>query len=249
MAKILGISGRKQSGKNTAANYINGVVLKERGMISDFFIDDNGSLVINTIDNSGKSGYGIFDVTRKDQVFIEYAQKELWPYIKVYHFADTLKDIAINLFGLNPQNIYGTDKQKNSKTHLSWEDMPTKEDKKGSMSHRDFLEYFGTKIVRRIQPDAWVKATINKIISEDPAIAIIPDVRFPNEVEAISDNGGCTIRLKRDIFHDTIACEASLDEDVFDWNKFSNIIDNSDISIQDFCKVIDEISHTWKVNK
>ena len=248
MAKILGISGRKQSGKNTAANYINGLILQERGMISDFYIDDDGSLVINTSDQSGKTGYGILDVTRKDSTFIDYAQKELWPYVKVYHFADSLKDIAINLFGLNPQNIYGTDKQKNSKTHLSWEDMPTKETKKGLMSHRDFLEYFGTKIIRHMQPDAWVKATINKIISEDPQIAIIPDVRFPNEVEAISDNGGTTIRLKRDIFHDTIECESSLDEDKFDWKKFSLVIDNSNISISDFCKVIDGTIKLWKAS-
>ncbi|NBO99214.1 MAG: hypothetical protein EBU90_03680 [Proteobacteria bacterium] len=248
MAKIIGISGRKQSGKNTAANYINGIVLQELQMISDFFIDNNGSLAVNTTDQSGKSGYGILDVTRKDSVFVEYAQKELWPYIKVYHFADTLKDIAINLFGLNPQNIYGTDKQKNAKTHLSWEEMPTKEDKKGLMSHRDFLEYFGTKIVRHIHPDAWVKATINKIVAEDPQIAIIPDVRFPNEVTAILDNNGAVIRLKRDLFHDPISCESSLDENIFDWNKFTCIIDNCDISIEDFCKVLDEAKHLWKVN-
>ena len=82
MAKIIGISGRKQSGKNTAANYINGIVLQELEMISDFFIDDDGSLAVNTTDQSGKVGYGILDVTRKDAVFMEYAQKEIWPYIK-----------------------------------------------------------------------------------------------------------------------------------------------------------------------
>jgi hypothetical protein len=248
MAKIIGISGRKQSGKNTAANYINGCVLKSKNMVSDFFINDDGNLAINTVDQSGKSGYGILDVTRKDRAFIEYAEKELWPYIKVYHFADTLKDIAINLFGLNAQNVYGTDKQKNSKTSFSWEDMPTNETKKGGMTHRDFLEYFGTKVVRHIKSDAWIKATINKIVTEDPHIAIIPDVRFPNEVEAISDNNGVVIRLKRDIFHDPITCESALDEDVFDWNKFTHIIDNRDISIQDFCKVLDNINTLWKVD-
>ena len=32
---ILGISGKKQAGKNTAANYIHGVVLKQSSMIEN----------------------------------------------------------------------------------------------------------------------------------------------------------------------------------------------------------------------
>jgi hypothetical protein len=75
--KIIGISGRKQAGKNTLANYINGYILKQKGMINDFYIDDNGSLTISTEDLDGNAGYGILDVTRKDTAFVEYAEKEL----------------------------------------------------------------------------------------------------------------------------------------------------------------------------
>jgi ABC-type polysaccharide/polyol phosphate transport system ATPase subunit len=33
---ILGISGRKQAGKNTTANILHGIVLKEQGFIKDW---------------------------------------------------------------------------------------------------------------------------------------------------------------------------------------------------------------------
>ena len=37
--KILGISGKKQAGKNTVANIIHGTVLKENGLIKDWNVD------------------------------------------------------------------------------------------------------------------------------------------------------------------------------------------------------------------
>ena len=45
---IIGISGKKQAGKNTAANYFHGLVLRNRGMVEDFNIDSTGGLVIKT---------------------------------------------------------------------------------------------------------------------------------------------------------------------------------------------------------
>lgn len=235
MVKIIGISGRKQSGKNTVANYINGQVLKERSMINDFAISDDGNLLINTQDVAGTSGYGIFDVTRKDSIFVEYAQRELWPYIKVYHFADYLKDMSVNLFGLNSKNVYGNDDQKNEYTPFLWEEMPTETNKVGSMTHREFLEYFGTKIIRRVKSDAWVHATINKILDEDSQLAIVPDVRFPNEVKAIKDNGGIVIRLTRNMFNSDSESESSLDSDKFDWHNFNTVIDNHNMTLEVLC--------------
>ena len=104
---IIGISGRKQSGKNTVANIINGEILKERNLIDDYKINDQGQLVIKTRDANQVEGWGVLDVTRKDEAFSEYADTQIWPYVKIYHFADYLKSICINLFGLSYQNVYG----------------------------------------------------------------------------------------------------------------------------------------------
>lgn len=245
MAKIVGISGRKQSGKNTVANFINGTVLIDREMVMDFFINDDGQLAIKTVNSTGEEGYGIFDVTRKDNAFVEYAEKELWPYVKVYHFADYLKDLSINLFGLNPQGVYGTDQQKNELTNIKWENMPFITKKGGYMTNREFLEQFGTKVVRKIRTDAWVAATINKINYENSQLAIIPDVRFPNEVEAIKASGGIVIRLARDLHNSDVECETVLDKDNFDWSNFDAVIDNTDYTIEKLCGELTSLKSLW----
>ena len=244
--KIIGISGRKQSGKNTAANYINGVILQELHMIGDFFINDDGQLVINTSDASGNNGYGILDVTRKDNEFITYAEKELWPYVKIYHFADVLKELAINIFNLTPNQVYGTDQDKNTPTHIKWEDAPCNNHKSGHMTSREFLQYFGTSIVRKLYHNAWVNGTLNKLLVEQPKLAIIPDVRFPNEVEAIKNNGGVVIRLTRNTENSDHESEKALDENNYDWTNFDSVIDNKDISIKEFCDKLHGIQNLWK---
>ena len=53
MGRIIGISGRKQSGKSTTANYINGDILLQREMVQNFEIDEDGKLLIKTVMEDG----------------------------------------------------------------------------------------------------------------------------------------------------------------------------------------------------
>lgn len=235
MSRIIGISGRKQAGKNTVANYITGKALVKINMVEDFYIDEDGQLVIKTVDANNNSGYGILDVTRKDDTFIEYADKQLWPYIKTYHFADPLKEMSINLFNLDPKHVYGDNDSKNLKTDLDWKNMPESNGKSGNLTVREFLEHFGTKIVRKINNDAWNQFTIKKINKEQSSLAIIPDVRFPNEVESIQNNGGIVIRLTRDLYKSNFEAESALDKNNFDWSKFDYVIDNDNCSLTELC--------------
>lgn len=243
--KIIGISGRKQSGKNTVANYINGNILLSREMIKSFYIDENGKLIVETSDTNGEVGFGEFDVTRKDNDFVQYACKELWPYVKVYHFADPLKEMAINIFGLEPQQVYGSDKDKNTLTHILWDNIPFNDEKSGNMTSREFLQHFGTNIVRRIYGEAWVRATINSILKEESEVAIIPDVRFPNEVDAIKKIGGIMIRLTRNIHNSYHESEVALDKEHFDWKNFDLIIDNEDLKIEQLSELLKHNSRIW----
>jgi hypothetical protein len=244
--KIIGISGRKQSGKNTAANYIHGEVLQSLGMVEDFFINEEGQLAIKTMDASGANAYGILDVTRKDKEFTLYAEKEMWPYIKIYHFADILKEFAVNVFGLSHKQVYGSDSDKNTATDIRWEGVPCAEkNKSGNMTARELLQYFGTTIVRQIHDNAWVNSTINRIISEDSKIAIIPDIRFPNEVDIIKNNGGIVIRLTRQIEDSDHPSEIALDKNNYDWSNFDFVIDNKNISIPELCDELNKINNYW----
>jgi len=246
MTKIIGISGRKQSGKSTTANFINGDILSNRDMVQAFHIDDDGKLVIKTTNEMGVSGYGVFDAARKDKTFVEYAEKELWPYVKLYHFADTLKDLAVRLFDIPAVNVYGSDEDKNKPLDYQWENMPTETDKTGSMSAREFLQYFGTTIVREINGDAWVNATINRVLEEGSSVALIPDVRFPNEVDAIKNAGGIVIRMERDPFNDSHQCEAALDSSNYDWTNFDLVIPNTVITVEQLCEELSTHSSLWR---
>jgi len=71
---ILGISGRKQAGKNTTANILHGMILKEQGFVNDWSIGANGQLMI---DSSDADGWCEFAVTRQDEQFAEWAEHNM----------------------------------------------------------------------------------------------------------------------------------------------------------------------------
>ena len=229
--KIIGISGKKQSGKNTMANILHGIVLKERDLIKDYSINAKGGLVINTATADGEEGWGEFDITRKDSGFIEYAEHNMWPYVKLYSFADTLKWICHELFDIPTESLWGSEKSKNKKMSYHWEKMPghvTDHHGYGPMTAREFMQWFGTDIMRKAHPNIWLNNTIKRIEQEQPKTAIIADVRFKNEADAIKKAGGVVVRLTRRVHKDGHSSENALDK-----YKFSKIIDNAEGTLDD----------------
>ncbi len=126
MTQIIGIAGKKRSGKNTVANFLHGYVLRKKGIIKDFAINDTGELIVNALylepDGSVKEELGILDLTQQNDAFYGYADQMIWPHIKLYHFADALKEICISMFGLTFEQVYGS--SKSSLTKLNWKNMP-----------------------------------------------------------------------------------------------------------------------------
>lgn len=265
MTKILGISGKKQSGKDTAANYILGSLMKKLEYINGFKITQQGKLYV----------YGWTDGFAQDCI-IDY-DDNTWPmsslkknyldkYIKLYSFADCLKQqICIKMLGLTYEQCYGTDEQKNSLTHLKWEDMPgvitmqldefRQQDsievrgrlgeyyerlinsglvyhEPGFMTARAVLQFVGTEIMRKMYGNAHVNATMNQIKQDAPEYAIIRDTRFINEVEGVSENG-LTCRLLRDVNKGKDQHESETALDNYPLDKFSLVVDNTDMSIQE----------------
>lgn len=92
---------------------------------------------------------------------------------------------------------------------------------------RQLLQKFGTEVGRNISPNLWVDVLMNDYIKaksdgyeED---WIVTDVRFENEANAIRENGGILIRLNRNTgFNDQHSSETALD----DYKNFDLIIDN-----------------------
>ena len=137
----------------------------------------------------------------------------------IHSFAGPMKNVCIDLFGLEYDQVFGTDDDKNTLTKYKWEDFPVNtENKTGFLSAREFLQEFGTAIVRKMNPNVHIEACFRKIKKEKSALNFITDVRFPNEVEAIQKLGGIVIRLTRGIYNDQHCSELLLDNkiDVFD---------------------------------
>lgn len=251
--KIVGISGRKQAGKNTTANIFHGLILEHYGMAQDWSINKSGGLNVLTKNHIGNLGWGEFDVSRKDRDFAEYANENMWPYVKLYSFADELKRMCTDLFEIPYECVWGTDEQKNMpQAHLLWENMPGVTTNPhmltmgavdmgcktfgviyhapGPMTSREFMQFLGTEVMRNMFEPIWVNATINKIKAEGAGLAVIADVRFPNEATAIEEAGGLLLRLKRQPFgDDTHASECALDDFSFQY-----YIDNAKLCMEDF---------------
>ena len=246
MSRILAFSGKKQSGKNTLCNFLHGQQLRAFGIIDGFEITTDGELVVDTIlrdeDGREKRGKGFIDITRTDLEFAVWAMDNVWPFVKHYAFATTLKDIAMGLFELEKSSVYGTDEDKNKPTQYKWEDMPTKvKGKTGAMSGRDFIQYFGTEICRKIFSEVWTSRTLKDIQLEESKLAIISDARFVNEVEAVKNAGGKVIRLTRSVAKDNHESESALDN----YTEFDAVIDTENLNIEESCQALTKILEEW----
>ena len=265
--RILAFAGHKQAGKTTCSNFLHGYQLRANGIINGFDITTDGKLVIKTtiLDDDGKEkeGLGLLDTNRFDGEFAEWAMYNMWPYIKNYSFAKPLKDICIGLFNLQSENIYGSNALKNTNTFFRWEDMPSvitdkellknKEIEKliangtlhyhkaGKMTHREFLQFFGTDICRKIYEDIWHSRLIGDINNEQPLVAIIDDCRFINEVKAIQSAGGKVIYLSRNLYEDSHSSEIELKQ----CDHFDAVVDNQDLSIHETNVKIIDILDSW----
>lgn len=215
--------------------------MSKLGICQSIDIDLNGNIMVS--DLLGNKNYkGIYypeKITDNDYI-LQQVQAKLDPYIKLYSFADPLKqDICIDMLGLTWDQCYGSDEQKNTTTSLKWENMPGYSGELvGNMTARQVMEYVGTEMFRKMDSNIWASTTIRKIQKDRPKIAVIMDCRFPNEVDSIKSIGGYVIRLTRQPYESNHISENILNKDSYDWNKFDFIIDNDNMSIYDQCMEI-----------
>lgn len=211
---IIAISGKKQAGKNTVGEFI--------------------AQHYNWLDGYSSRTVGL------------------------YSYADKLKQFCIECLGLSYGQCYGTDEEKNTLTNLKWENMPgvltnypmgvfldlqnevgclvgkVILHEPGFMTAREVMQFFGTEIGRRMYNNIWVDSTIRQIKKDGLGIAVITDCRFPNEVHAVLNEGGWVMRLTRNPFQsDEHESEKALDQDRFNWELFTYIIDNAEMGIDE----------------
>lgn len=257
---VLGIAGTARSGKSSTAKYLLGNIMLDCDIIKKFEINDDGDLLVNASyrDEKGKfyEDMGIFDIDRSDEEFISYMRDIIWPNCKIYNFADVLKWIAIKLYGLKHENVYGNTQQKDSSSPIKWaglygvipkEIRPSlqtlKVTKNDFITNRQFLQGLGDAL-RFIDDLCLVKYTINEILEEQSPLSIIADVRRPEEVAEIRRVGGKVIYLKRNkdvpqVHSIELGFTESQDSD------FDAVVDNSELSMYDKNNEVYKIVREW----
>lgn len=302
MTKIIALCGKKQSGKTTLSNFLHGHEMKRHDIIERFLISPQGELVVNCTfhDENGKEfeELGVLDLQQHTDEFFQYASRRIWPLIRGYNFADSLKEICVMLFNIPPECVYGTDEQKNQlQEHLLWENMPgvisqeqaaylfdrfesfshndaistderaafersrpTKSGEefmcfsphsfsvknkcwigysevgifvkdKGPMTAREFMQYLGTDVMRKMYQPIWLENCFRRIEADKPEIAVIGDCRFLNEIEAVQKRGGKVIRLSRSLYES--AHQSEIDADMYEG--FDGFVDTANLDIEQSC--------------
>lgn len=135
-------------------------------------------------------------------------------YLTTFHgfkkvsFAGSLKDAVASVFGWDREMLEGT-----TKTSREWREQvdPWWAERLGmpNLTPRWILQYWGTEVCRKgFHEDIWVASVENKLRTAKDNI-VITDCRFANELAAIKNAGGITIRIERgpnpDWYEDAIA--------------------------------------------
>ena len=177
---------------------------------------DTIGLIVQYIFSMDKQGASIEQVCADPESHAWWLEEQSgW---EVRKFAGKLKDIASHLTGIEIENF---EDQEFKKTLLGpeW----------NNMTVREFLQKLGTDAMRDgLHPNTWVNALMcdYKETDEYSPDWIVTDVRFPNEAQAIKDNGGIMIRVDKPGVEaiNNHPSETSLNDWKFDY-KVVNILD------------------------
>lgn len=245
-------SGKKQSGKSSLCKHIFATFINSKIGQKRFIVEKVGKevLVVDTFNNNA-----VINVDSPNEaashIYDTYS-------IKIYSFADPLKKFCIEVLGLDVAQCYGTDDDKNSPTHILWDNMPEEIRKKytrprrgsgrkkpptGNMTAREVMQVFGTEICRKLDPNCWARGLYNAINNEGYDLALVTDARFPNEVTMGTEQGAKVIRLTRKIIEDEHESEKALD--TFPLGEYSLVVDNQDMTLKESFKYASKYVDGW----
>lgn len=228
---IIVFCGNISGGKSTGAKYIAGLVLRHVGLIKSFKIVDQDLLVTANVsyDKIIEQEFPM-DLKCREYDFFKYACHKIYPHVKIYSYADNLKESIARLFSIDINDLYGSNEQKNKSSKILWDNLikllPSHlkkglNDKKGTyVTYRELMQYFGTEICRTLYNDCHVESCFKQVIQEGSEIALIDDCRFPNEVEYAKKQGAKLIKLDRKVessTHDSETLLSTVPDDQFDY--------------------------------
>lgn len=220
MTYILGCSGKQGSGKDTLANFLirnSSELFGEDATVKKYYFAQGLKDLLTDFLNIPKElVWGTDDDKNK-------ATHILWENLP--HYQELENEERIRLF--NDSMYPGA-----STTIEEFEAELARRRPKGAMTVRQVLEHVGTEIFRRMYPRVWIERCLNTIRKESPTLAVIADLRFPDEADAIREAGGKLIRLTRTTeraAQNTHASNVALD----DYGSFDAYINNAHFNIDE----------------
>ncbi|HVE24374.1 MAG TPA: hypothetical protein VNC22_03175 [Sporichthya sp.] len=115
-----------------------------------------------------------------------------------YAFADPLKATMLDLNPYLPPTAYPGNLSPSGPTRFRDLVEAVGEDAAKALSPevRRLWQAHGVAMRERVDPDIWLRATMERVAAEDRPV-VITDVRFPNEAAAIQAAGGRLVRVTR----------------------------------------------------
>lgn len=225
---IIGISGRKQSGKSTTANYLYHNLKDVRFQnITIFTFAEPLKEMLRTI--MGLTWEQLNGTDEQKNSLTKYRWEDMPGIITNSEVVHSLKNQGWYTKYL-PSSL-GNYREYTMQKHLTYHEP-------GYMTGRDMMEYVGTKIYRKMNGDMWRDTAFRYIDSGEGQfkkcdLVLMPDVRFPNEVLGINERDGFVLRLTRDEYQSKHEAECALDPENFDWSNFAGILYNKGACSED----------------
>jgi hypothetical protein len=112
-------------------------------------------------------------------------------------FADSLKDAISNVFGW-PRNLLEGDTEESREFRERVDPWWAERLDIPDLTPRWILQQWGTEVCRNsFHSDIWILSLERKLVMGDGNV-VIPDTRFPNEIDMIQKLGGQVWHVKRD---------------------------------------------------
>lgn len=203
MKKIILVSGKLQSGKNTFANFL-GKRLSEIGfnVSEDLFAKD--------LKNNCKNDFKSLNIAINEKV--QYIE-ELLKYLELSEYQNVVDSVKrqLNEFKIVDENYY------EDKTFIT----------------RCLLQIYGTEIFRnRVNENHWVDQVIERSKQSNTDFIIVTDVRFENEIDRVKELSNneyevITIRVERKLERNSVMDLHPSENALDDYLTWDYIIDNN----------------------
>jgi len=244
--RLIGVAGAgKRCGKSTACNFIFASELKNLDIIEKFEMDEDGKLYVNhgayeDEINKIEAGMAELNMECRDIPFMQFLAQMIWPHVKIYNFAELLKFIAINMYGLTEAQVYGSSEDKESPTAYTYRQLkaivPGKYFPKNisnldeKVIARKFVQYLAD-VLRELNDNCFLDPIMKQISVEQVPLSLIGDVRRIAEVKRIQEAGGKVIFLNRSGEKDNHRIENEFAEIEDKRSFFDIVIDSQDMTV------------------